>query len=254
MKTRLIKLVVIGSVLIISFYPSLQSNASNKNGPGNPPTLPEWAQGTRASSILEEVGGNRKFELNPALVEAVQIDQNSYYLTYEVGIPQDMLNEESSNKGFQWIISSALPTAVKAGSDSHYGCDSTVSVCATLTLYYVDSGAYGYYQKVTNSWTRKDSTVSLSSAKVKAGCYAEWYTGTTGDRCSTIVSKTIGTPILGTTYSFTPWFAGSSHKVLLNGFNGIAGYQSVTLKRGVTTWNFAFCVNYEGSEVILGCY
>lgn len=63
MKRILIRFVVIFLVLAVSFYPSVESNASNPSDPGDPPTLPEWAHGTRAAAILTEIGGNRKFDL-----------------------------------------------------------------------------------------------------------------------------------------------------------------------------------------------
>ncbi|MDF1501125.1 MAG: hypothetical protein P1P76_11715 [Anaerolineales bacterium] len=235
-------------VLLASLIPVANLSAAPPYDPPEPIGPPEFARKAVAAARLTEINGERSIRLIPALVEAVEVSPNAYQLTYEVGIPKNLLDpEDSSPQTFE-----VFPFSVSAGSDSHNGCDSTVSVCALLTLYYTDLGDHGYYQKTTNRWTRYDSTVTWSGAMLQAGCSANWYqkSGT----CNTITTRNIGTPTSGTTYSYTPWFAGSANQVYLNDLNGIAAFQSITLKRGASTWQFSFCVNYEGDERILGCY
>jgi hypothetical protein len=163
----------------------------------------------------------------------------------------ELLAEEETGKAEIGLLD-LFPFAAYAASDSHYGCDSTVSVCATLTLYYTQVSNHGHYNYTTNRWTRSDPAVTWSNAKLKAGCHANWWDGS--GICNTIVTRTIGVPTSGTTYSYTPWFAGSSHEVYLTDLDGIAAYQSICLKRGTSTWSFTFCVNHQGGQVIQGCY
>lgn len=238
------------TALVLTFSPITTSSASPRLGPDNPPEMPDFAKETIAKARLIQINGSKNFILNPYFVEAVKLNDDTFRVTYEVGIPRDMLSEENSEQGS--THTHYFPYVVYADSESHNKCDSTVSVCALLTLYYTQIGDHGWYQKATNRWTRSDPTVSWSNAKIKDACAAEWYQGT--GRCNTQVTKTIGVPTSGTTYTFTPWFAGSSNQVYLNGFNGIAAYQQITLQRGASTWQFSFCIAHEGSEIIIGCY
>jgi len=242
---------VFSIVLVLSLLPLSSPSAAPPLDPPNPPTLPEFARGTVATAKLIESNGNRSYALVPSLVQVIETDSDSFQITYEVGIPKQYLDDDrTANTVFGSV--DPFPFVAYASSESHNRCDSTVSVCALLTLNYTQVTDHGWYQNTTNRWTRSDSTVTWSNALLKAGCSALWYlkSGT----CNTIVTKTIGVPTSGTTYSYTPSFAGSSNQVYLNDLNGIAAYQNITLKRGTSTWQFSFCVNHEGSLIIQGCY
>ena len=239
-------------VLVLTLLPATGSTAAPPLGRDDPPPLPEFARGTAASARLTEIEGSRSYQLVPRLVEAVQTATDSIVVTYEVGIPLESMSEASSGHHRPDYLDLLVWPAF-ADSESHYGCDSSISVCATLTLVYTEIGGdHGYYGYSTNKWTRIDPAVTWSNAKMKAGCNAEWWNES--GRCQTQVTKSIGVPTSGTPYKQTPWFAGSSHQVAFNTLNGIAAYQSISLKRGSSNWSFSFCVNHEGSEVIMGCY
>jgi len=219
--------------------------------PPNPPELPYYAKNIDVKARLTSDNDNQFIDLTPVFVEAFRTGPNSFAVAYEVGIPPEyLIGIKSDTTGFN--INDLFTNTAFAGSESHYGCDYTVSVCAKIYLYYVDFGDHGYYQYMTNKWTRSDPTVSWSNAYLQAGCNAEYYSKP--GRCSTQTTRYIGTPISGTTYYYYPPFRGSSNMVLLNYLNGIAAYQYVTLKRVSSTWSFAFYVNHEGNGVIWGCY
>ncbi|RLD08430.1 MAG: hypothetical protein DRI65_02310 [Chloroflexota bacterium] len=191
------------------------------------------------------------FKMKPHVVEAAQISPNSYMLVYEVGIPSEYLTDTKIDSTTDNINDLFIQTAY-AGSDAHEGCDSTSGVCAKVWLYYVDYGGYGYYNYMLTKWTRYDSTISWSNAYMAAACAAVWYEG--GGRCLSTQNRYIGTPGNGYMYSHYPSFRGPSNKVYLNDMNGLAAFQYITLKRGVNTWYFSFCVNYQGSVPIPGCH
>lgn len=243
---------VLSLVLVLALLPLTPSSAAPQLDPRDPPTLPELARGTAATARLSETNGNRTYQFVPHLVQVVQTGTDSVAVTYEVGIPSQYLSEDGSGRSGIGSLD-LFPFPAFAASENASECDSTVSVCATLTLYFTKISNHGWYQYTTNRWTRSDPAVAWSNAKLKAGCNAEWYPGT--GRCATIVTRNIGVPTSATTYSYTPWFAGSSNQVDLDGFNGIAGYQSITLKRGSSTWQFGFCVSHGGENgMIIGCY
>lgn len=239
-------------VLIVSLLPIAGAGAAPPVGPGVPPTLPESVKDVVTRARLIQTNGNKTFILHPVLVEAIEGNENSIQLTYEVGIPKEYLDEQVKDSRSS-ISFDLFPFTAYAGSDSHSGCDSTVSVCATVVLNYTLSGDHGWYQNTTTRWTRNDSTVAWSNAKLGAYCYALWYPPRTGT-CSQQLFKTIGVPTSGTIYTFTPTFAGSSNQMYLGAQGSIAGDQRVTLTRGVSTWLFTFCVGYGLGGFGEGCY
>lgn len=194
---------------------------------------------------------NQSFEFTPRFVNAVRTKDNMVAITYEVGIPPEYLND-STAASYRYDMENLFPQTALAASDGHSGCDSTVSACATVTLYYVAIGNHGYYQYMTGGWVKSDSTITWYNAQLQAGCNAEWYVGS--GWCNDLQTRYIGVPSSGTTYNKTPTFAGSSNQVQFNDISGISAGQSITLKRGVSTWGFSFCVNHEGNNTILGCY
>lgn len=241
---RFSRLVVTLFVLVVSFFPVINTNAAPVSEPIDPPAL------SFAAASLKEVDGDGDFVLVPLLVSAVQ-DGENYYLTYEVGIPADLLNGELTNNS-GWELSDLFLTNAKADSDSHVGCDSTASVCATVVLYYTTLiGDHGWYQKTTTRWTRSDPAVIWSAARQGAKCFAEWYPGP--GLCDQQQFKTIGVPTSGITYTLTPTFSGSSNQIYIGGRGAISGDQRITFKRGSSTWTFAFCVGY-GLGDFAQCY
>ena len=212
---------------------------------------PDFDNKITVNAYLDETNGDRKYSLNPVLIEAKTIGQNTYQVTYEVGIPKEYFQNDGEINDSS-IIFNPLPISVQASSTSHNDCDSSVSVCAYLTLNYTQISDHGWISSVSNKWTRYDGTVSMSNAQIKASCYASWYPGP--GVCNTTNTRIIGVPTSGTTYSLTPGFAGSSNQVYINSIMGFAGYQQITLTRGLSNWNFGFCINQGGDEVITGCY
>ncbi len=240
-------LVALLIVALASIAPGLPASAAGVKPTEVP--IPEYLRETKALATVSEVGGTRVFVLTPALVETTKDSSGRVSVTYEVGVPLESFQD---NNSASLNLLQLFPVPALAASDSHTGCDSTSSVCAVLTLNYVDAGSHGYYQNLTNKWTRSDPTVIWSAARLQAGCSAEWYQGS--GRCSAQVSQNVGTPTSGTVYSQTPWFSGSSNRVIFNDLNGIAAWQFITLQRGATIWNFSFCVSHHGGSVILGCH
>lgn len=232
-------------VLLVSFLPVVGSSAAPLLDPEDPPTPPDFAKDASTTAKLVQPGGTKATTLIPVLVEAIE-KGDTFQLTYEVGIPPELLEETDKQSP---IPAEWFPFTAYADNDSHNGCDSTVSVCALVTLYYVRSGSHGYYQKTTTRWTRSDPTVSMSNARLGAYCYAPWYPGS--GTCNQQQFKNVGVPTSGTTYTLTPSFAGSSHQIT---YGAISGDQRITLKRGSSTWTFTFCVAYGEPGAYTGCY
>ncbi len=105
-----------------------------------------------------------------------------------------------------------------------------------------------YSVKVSNIWTKPDPQVSWSNGKIKAGCSATWFPS--GGQCYDTQTWVVPTPNIGSTYSGTPWFAGSNHKTELNDVSYQVGRQEITLHQGSNTWNFGFCVAKGGGSVL----
>lgn len=243
--------IVCAIVLLVSLFPVQGTIAA----PPDPPDVPDFARETRAGAVLESKDGSTRLSLNPLLVEAVEIEEGVYKLVYEVGIPLAEIGastgQDQQNKiGF--AISGLFPSVAYASSDSHSGCDSTVSACAQLTLYYTQIGDHGWYQYATNKWTLHDQAVSWNNAKVIAACFSEWYQGS--GQCNSQVTNSVGTPSSGSTYSVTPWFSGSSYDLKINSAFGIAASQWIDLHRGAAHWQFTFCVAVGGDSWYTGCY
>jgi len=124
--------------------------------------------------------------------------------------------------------------------------DSTYSVYGTLRQYWSErfSGADRYVSvsKYEARWVLYDSSVRMSSAKMIAGCYGQFWDG---GMCSSSQTYSIGTPTSGRWYTQTPSWAG--RYVFVNECCFQAGNSEVTLKRGsTTTWKLNICVD-EGS-------
>jgi hypothetical protein len=238
-------------VLLISFFPLFETTAA----PPDPPGLPEFAELANTKATLVSESGDISFELIPALVDAKQVDENSYLLVFEVGISSDLLQEKEGNllgRPNPIDLLDMFPGVALADSESVNTCDSTVSVCAQLFLYYTQIGNHGWYNYTTVKWTRVDPAVSWSNARLLAGCAAEWYPGP--GSCISEVSNYIGSPGSGSTYSLTPWFSGSSNQVKMNEVDGIRGSQEIRLTRGGTSWWFTFCLAHGGEITQPGCY
>lgn len=187
--------------------------------------------------------------LVPKLVNFQQYPSGLTILNYEVGIPIDLF-ENKHNK--TTIFDYLLPNIVNAASKNYSGCDSTISGCASLTFYFTDFGSHmyaNYYQVV---WTKKDPTVTFITGKLGGKCYANWW-GRTG-LCNNNSYTTINGPTSGTTYSYTPSFAGSGNQTIVDDFNGQYAYQNLSMKRGATNWSFYTCVAIGGSALSFGCY
>jgi hypothetical protein len=174
-------------------------------------------------------------------------------ITYEVGIPRRMLRGTPASATRQ---QSFLFPSVAYADEQKYKCDSTSSVCATLTFYYQD-GIVGpeewmYTNKVRTTWSKKDSSVSWSNGKISARCAAEWFdrAGT----CSALVTGTVPNPASGSAYGIVPWFSGSGNKTLVNDLNFQVASQSIDLHRGTSNWNFYVCIVNGGGSLVYGCY
>lgn len=250
MSTKKVWLVFVFLMMLLSIPGPHLVDARSNITPPTPPDIPDFAKDIISGARLTNANNaNQSYLLVPRFVEAVRTGDDSFAVTYEVGIPSIYLADTPHS----YEPNELFPSVALASYDSHNGCDSTVSVCATVTLYYTSSSDHGYYQYMTGKWIKSDSTVTWSNAQLKAGCNAEWYTKS--GRCLTQTTKSIGTPTSGTPYNYTPTsIAGSTNQVYLNDLNGIAAYQTITLKRGTSTWSFGFCVNQGGGSVILGCY
>ena len=190
--------------------------------------------------------------LNPQLLEfkPAQFPGDLNVIAYEVGIPAHYLgiNQEETNL---WDF--LVPSLAHAGSQTVDECDSTASVCSRLSFYYTKTSNYMYAKYYKNKWTKNDSSVSWSNAKLGGWCNAEWYNNP-GSRCYQNSYGNIGTPSSGTTYKVTPAFAGSSNKTIVDSLNYQTSYQEVNLQRGASNWTFTFCIDVGGGGMTTGCY
>lgn len=176
-------------------------------------------------------------------------------ITYEIGIPSELMG---SSEGTSDVQSFLFPGRVYA-TEQKYKCDSTSSVCATLTFYYQDGTQggvdYMYMEKVRNIWTRQDPQVTWSSGRIKGTCtcFAEWL-----DRagyCNTTVTGSVSNPVSGAAYEIVPWFAGSNNKTLVDDLSNFqVAAQEITLHRGGSSWNFSLCIVNGGGSSVYGCY
>ena len=214
---------------------------------------PEIEEKINSHAVLENLETGEKIALVPYLVDYQEALTASDYteITYEVGIPHHMLGISSSPINERSFL---LPNLVHA-TENKNKCDSTSSVCASLTLYYHDGEQNGYdwmySDKVMNTWTRLDPQVSWSSGKIRAICNAPWFDR--GGQCNTSHLGTVSNPISGTDYTITPWFTGSGNKTHVNDISYQLASQKITLHRGGSNWNFEFCVGNGGGNLI-NCY
>lgn len=246
----------IGLAFVLALLGSLLPVGSSVAAPPDPPDVPEFAENARTGAVLESKDGSIRVSLTPLLVEAVEIEEGVYELIYEVGIPSSemtsILGQNSTSESEMLSIASLFPSVAYASSDSHNGCDSTVSACAQVVLYYTQIADHGWYQYATSKWTLQDPTVSWSNAKIIASCFAEWYQGS--GTCSSQATRSVGAPSSGTSYSITPWFSGSSYDLKIDVANGIGAFQWIDLHRGGSDWQFTFCVAVGGGSWHSGCY
>lgn len=215
---------------------------------------PEIEKNIDVYGKLENLETGEKIYFTPSVVEFKQAPtdtndsfETSNLITYEVGIPGQLLGSEFSSNNEQLFLSP---------NDPKYKCDSTSGVCATLTFYFHD-GMVGldewmYMDKVTTIWYKYDSSISWTNGKIRAQCQANWFDR--GGNCSDTVQGSISNPNSGDTYTITPWFAGSNNKTLVNEINYQVVSQSIDLHRGVNNWNFSFCIVNGGGNVVYGCY
>ena len=207
---------------------------------------------------LENLETSEKTFLTPDMVEFQKAftddsSKESNVLTYEVGIPSQMLGGSPSSVKEQSFL---FPSTVHA-DESKYKCDSSSSVCATLVFYYqdgvVNSEEWMYTNKVRATWYKYDSSVSWSNAKIQAQCNAEWFDR--GGSCSSgIYQGNFYNPNSGQAYEIVPWFSGSGNKTLVNEINYQVASQSIDLHRGLNNWNLSFCIVNGGGSVVYGCY
>lgn len=209
--------------------------------------------------VLEDLETGEKVFLEPNLIQfhaspmKSSSSEQSFEITYEVGIPKEMVGGHPGGvKGQSFLF----PSAVHA-NESKYLCDSTSSACATLTFYYSEGRTNGvdymYMNKVTNKWTRLDSQVSWSGARIKGRCYAEWFSGS--GMCNATHTGNVSNPNSGSTYSVTPWFSGSGYKTVVDDLSNFqVASQEITLHRGGSNWNFSLCIVNGGGGTVYGCY
>lgn len=240
-----VMLFIVSSISIMEAQPSM---------PVAPPAEVEGS--INAYVVLENLETGEKTHLTPSFVEFQETLDDSFEMvnaiTYEVGVPRQMLSNSLSPDNEQ---SSFFPSVAYA-NEQKYKCDSTSSVCATLTFYYQDGyqgqDEWMYSQKVRTVWYRQDSQVSWSNGVIGAKCSAEWFNQ--GGTCSATVSGSVSNPTSGSAYEIVPWFAGSNNKTLVNEINYQLASQSIDLHRGSSNWNFYFCIVNGGGSVIYGCY
>jgi len=152
-----------------------------------------------------------------------------------------------NNIQYETQYSILVPTSILVSNMNEKSkWDSTYSVYGTLRQYWSErfSGTDRYVSvsKYEARWVRYDSSVMMSSAKIIAGCYGEFWDG---GMCSNSQTFSIGTPASGTWYTRTPSWAG--RYVFVDDCCFQAGNSEVTLKRGpTTTWKLFICVD-EGS-------
>lgn len=131
--------------------------------------------------------------------------------------------------------------------DSKEGYDSTTSVKARNTIFYYQNYFNGRnvfkYHNVYGKWTRLDSTVSWSNAKLGWQARGTKYsdTGTDLGPIDDGYLQTLSTPVSGTAYSMTPSVKTYIGWALTADY--MAGKQQITLSRDGETWPFWFA-NY----------
>lgn len=244
----------VGIVFVMLFVVSSITGAESLA----PTELPnEVAEKINVYVTLENLETGEKTFLTPTIVEfqAAPTDfvEESNTITYEVGIPSQLLGGTPTSAKRQ---QSFLFPDVAHANEQKYKCDSTSSVCATLTFYYQDGmvglNEWMYTNKVRTIWYKHDSSVSWSNGSISAQCNAEWFDR--GGTCSAVVTGPVSNPAPGTAYEIVPWFSGSDNKTLVNEINYQIASQSIDLHRGASNWNFSFCIVNGGGSVIYGCY
>jgi hypothetical protein len=141
------------------------------------------------------------------------------------------------------------PTVLASLIDSSQKWDSSRAVKVTIWMYWngFDYGGLTYVSvsKYQTMWQLYDSTVSMRSASMNAGCSGEAWSGSISCIPPKSQSRWIGTPTSGVRYSLSPSWAGN---YIATGY--LIGYQAgnskVQLKRGTATWWLQICI-YKGS-------
>ncbi len=205
--------------------------------------------------MLENLETGVKNILDLQVVEYSRIsseeNEENVSVTFEVGIPQDMLRVPNGIFPEQASSSSDV-----IASEQKYLCDATSSVCATLTFNYHEGQTNGvdwmYSTNVTNRWTRHDPQVTWSNGELRARCDA-WWLDKPG-ACSATTVGYVSNPISGSMYTMVPSFAGFNNKTWVNDIHYQVASQQITLHRGGSNWNFYICIVNGGGSVIYGCY
>jgi len=204
---------VLLSVLLVLSFAASTAEAQSKA----PPSV------AYPKLVIKNWETGQKIEL-PVEVKTSDYGSGLYGIQYDMAIPASIL-------------------AANVAQDAKW--DSTYSVYGTLQQYYWEMNYGGVrwvkVDKYMVKWTRSDSTVSMSNANQKAGCFGDFYDGGV---CSKSETKTIGTPTSGTWYTQVPSWA--SKYVSVGGIMFQAGNATVTLKRGGATWSLFLCVAQGG--------
>lgn len=162
-----------------------------------------------------------------------------------IEIPVKMRSENIGNGRYRFtFVAEVLKKHVKDPSKTVTKNDGSVSARLTLEQVYNQIGnniAIDYYRGV---WELLDGSVWLNNANTRAACNGYW--AYKSGFCNLNEQNWVGAPSLGTSYyQYPSW---RNEYVTVNGINYQAGWISVTLHRGGSTWDFAFCVSQGGSS------
>jgi hypothetical protein len=164
-----------------------------------------------------------------------------------IEIQQHVVAIEKNNIQYETLYNILVPTSILVSNMNEKSkWDSTYSVYGTLRQYWSERFS-GYQRYVSVSkyearWIPYDYSVTMSNAKMTAGCFGEFFDG---GMCADLQTKYIGTPSAGGWYTLTPSWAG--RYVFVSEENYQAGNSEVTLKRGPsTTWKLEICVAEGG--------
>ncbi len=130
--------------------------------------------------------------------------------------------------------------------------DSSRAVKVTIWMYYdettVGELTYVSVSQYKTKWQLYDSSTSMSSASMEAGCIGASLPGDDDCNPEKYTSKWIGYPTSGNTYSLmVPW---AGNYIVTSGLLGYqAGNFKVQLRRGSSTWWLEICI-FKGSCAI----
>ena len=100
-------------------------------------------------------------------------------------------------------------------------------------------------------WTKVDPLVTFITGVLGGKCYANWWNK--AGKCNQDSSAGVNNPVSGTTYYWTPSFAGSGNQTYVTELDGQYAYQRLSMRRGTTNWTFYTCVSVGGGGLSFGC-